>query len=252
MRKRCSILNGVKYSSAYLKFLFCTCGIRLKEGTGSEEPAATVTDLQLAALRALLVSFLSFARERPPYFSQGLEVVSPFDPLYDETLPAFDIVGKKSFFLGKVGNGAKMKLVVNMIMGSLRNSMMNAFSEGLTLAERSGLNPANLHDVLDLGAISNGMFKLKAPTMLQNSYSPAFPLKHQQKDKRLALALGDANSVSMPVAAAANEMAGGSNGRRHVSGDETKNEPQQMDSEEDIGMGVEVEEQEEEEEEEEG
>lgn len=120
---------------------------------------------------------------------------------YDEALPAFDVLGKKSFYLGEVGNGAKMKLVVNMIMGS----MMNAFSEGLTLAERSGLNPSTLLDVLDLGAISNGMFKLKGPTMLKNNYSPAFPLKHQQKDMRLALALGDENSVPMPVAAAANE-----------------------------------------------
>ena len=45
-----------------------------KEGTVSEEPTATVTDLQLAALRALLASFLSFIQERPPYFSQGLEL----------------------------------------------------------------------------------------------------------------------------------------------------------------------------------
>jgi len=53
-----------------------------KEGTVCEElsvaqlkePAATVTDLQLAALRALLASFLSFARVRPPYLSQGLEL----------------------------------------------------------------------------------------------------------------------------------------------------------------------------------
>ncbi|XP_020226610.1 proline-, glutamic acid- and leucine-rich protein 1 [Cajanus cajan] len=53
-----------------------------KEGPVSEEtsmfqqkePAATATDLQLAALRALLVSFLSFARVRPPYLAQGLEL----------------------------------------------------------------------------------------------------------------------------------------------------------------------------------
>ncbi|KAL6338487.1 hypothetical protein AAG906_020583 [Vitis piasezkii] len=121
--------------------------------------------------------------------------------LFDEAIPAFDIMGKKSFFLGQVGNGAKMKLVVNMIMGS----MMNAFSEGLVLADRSGLNPHTLLDVLDLGGIANPMFRLKGPTMTQNSYSPAFPLKHQQKDMRLALALGDENAVSMPVAAAANE-----------------------------------------------
>ncbi len=121
--------------------------------------------------------------------------------LYDEATPAFDIMGKKSFFLGQVGNGAKMKLVVNMIMGS----MMNTFSEGLVLADRSGLDPHTLLDVLDLGGIANPMFRLKGPTMIQNSYPPAFPLKHQQKDMRLALALGDENAVSMPVAAAANE-----------------------------------------------
>lgn len=58
----------------------------------------------------------------------------------------------------------------------------------------------------DLGAIANPMFKGKGPAMLQNNYSPAFPLKHQQKDMRLALALGDENSVPMPVAAASNEV----------------------------------------------
>lgn len=121
--------------------------------------------------------------------------------LYEEALPAFNVMGKKSFFLGHVGNGARMKLVVNMIMGS----MMNAFSEGLELGDRSGLNPQTLLDVLDLAAIANPMFKMKGPTMLQNNYTPAFPLKHQQKDMRLALALGDENAVSMPVAAAANE-----------------------------------------------
>jgi glyoxylate/succinic semialdehyde reductase len=50
------------------------------------------------------------------------------------------------------------------------------------------------------------MFKLKGPTMMQGSYNPAFPLKHQQKDMRLALALGDENAVAMPVSAAANEV----------------------------------------------
>ncbi|GER54996.1 glyoxylate reductase 1 [Striga asiatica] len=121
--------------------------------------------------------------------------------LYDAVLPAFDVLGKKSFFLGQVGNGAKMKLVVNMIMGS----MMNAFSEGLVLADKSGLDPLALLDVLDLGAIANPMFKMKGPSMIKSTYSPAFPLKHQQKDMRLAIALGDENAVPMPLAAAANE-----------------------------------------------
>jgi glyoxylate/succinic semialdehyde reductase len=60
--------------------------------------------------------------------------------------------------------------------------------------------------VQDLGACSNPMFKLKGPAMTENKYPPAFPLKHQQKDMRLALSLGDEHAVSMPIAAASNEV----------------------------------------------
>ncbi|XP_059626327.1 glyoxylate/succinic semialdehyde reductase 1-like [Cornus florida] len=139
--------------------------------------------------------------KKPAEDGQLVILAAGVKALYEEALPAFDVMGKKSFFLGHVGNGAKMKLVVNKIMGS----MMNAFSEGLVLADRSGLSPNTLLDVLDLGGIANPMFRMKGPTMIQGSYSPAFPLKHQQKDMRLALALGDEKAVSMPVAAAANE-----------------------------------------------
>lgn len=139
--------------------------------------------------------------KKPAEDGQLIILAAGVKSLYEEALPAFDVMGKKSFFLGEVGNGARMKLVVNMIMGS----MMNAFSEGLVLADKSGLDPQTLLNVLELGAIGNPMFKLKGPTMIQKNYSPVFPLKHQQKDMRLALALGDENAVSMPVAAAANE-----------------------------------------------
>ncbi|KAF2289019.1 hypothetical protein GH714_024124 [Hevea brasiliensis] len=81
-----------------------------------------------------------------------------------------------------------------LILYIVKYSMMNAFSEGLVLAERSGLNPVNLLDVLG-----------ERTSYAQEQLLPAFPLKHQQKDMRLALALGDENAVSMPVAAAANE-----------------------------------------------
>ena len=40
-----------------------------------------------------------------------------------------------------------MKLVVNMVMGS----MVTAFSEGLSLAEKAGLDQSQLLEVLDLG-----------------------------------------------------------------------------------------------------
>lgn len=122
--------------------------------------------------------------------------------LYEEVAEALDVMGKRSFFLGAVGAGARMKLVVNMIMGS----MMGAFTEGMALAEKADLSQQDLLDVLALGAMSNPMFALKGPSVQKREFPPAFPLKHQQKDMRLALALGDDLAQPLPVAAAANEL----------------------------------------------
>ena len=70
--------------------------------------------------------------------------------------------GEKSFFFGEVGSGTKMKLVVNMVMGT----MMCAFGEGITLCSKQGLEPSQLLEVLEPGAIANPMFKLKGPKMV--------------------------------------------------------------------------------------
>ncbi|GFO62708.1 NAD(P)-dependent oxidoreductase [Geomonas paludis] len=121
--------------------------------------------------------------------------------LFDKTMPLFEKMGKKSLFLGDVGRGAEMKLIVNMVMGG----MMTIFCEGLALAEKAGLASADLLDVLDSGALANPMFKLKGAQMTQGMFDPAFPLKHMQKDMRLAVALGDALNQPLASAAAANE-----------------------------------------------
>lgn len=121
--------------------------------------------------------------------------------LYDSCKGPFEVFSKWHAHLGEVGAGAKMKLVVNMIMGS----MMGAFSEGMCLAEEAGLSQELLSEILSLGACGNPMFKLKTQNVVQKEFPPAFPLKHQQKDMRLALALGDELAVPMPVSAAANE-----------------------------------------------
>ncbi len=122
--------------------------------------------------------------------------------LYEEALPAFDAMGKMSLYLGDVGSGAAMKLVVNMIMGT----MMAAFTEGMSLAEKAGLSTQDLLAILDAGAISNPMFRVKGALMQDDEFSPAFPLKHAQKDIRLALLLGDLLGHGMPTTAAANEV----------------------------------------------
>lgn len=121
--------------------------------------------------------------------------------LYDEALPALEKMGKKCLFLGDLGNGARMKLIVNMVMGG----MMTVFCEGLALAAKAGLRSSSLLDILDAGALANPMFKLKGAQITQGNFAPAFPLKHMQKDLRLAVALGDTLGQPLFAAATANE-----------------------------------------------
>ena len=124
------------------------------------------------------------------------------EALYARVKGPLEVMGKAHFFLGEVGAGAKMKLIVNSVMGS----MMASFAEGLSLTEAAALDQDTLLQIVALGAINAPMYALKGPNMIKGVYPPAFPLKHQQKDMRLALALGDELAQEMPVAAAANEM----------------------------------------------
>ena len=122
--------------------------------------------------------------------------------LYDEVAPALDKLGKKRLFLGEVGQGARMKLVVNLIMGS----MLTALSEGLALGLKGGLDGAEILDVLDAGAMACPMFRAKGPMLLSGAYPTSFPLKHMQKDLRLALALSEKLDQNLALTAASNEL----------------------------------------------
>jgi 2-hydroxy-3-oxopropionate reductase len=121
--------------------------------------------------------------------------------LYDDAMPALERLGSTILHLGDVGNGAAMKLVVNMIMGG----MMASFCEGLALGSRAGLSQADILAVIAAGAMANPMFKLKGEAITKNNFATSFPLKHMQKDLRLALGLGDQHGQPMFSAAAANE-----------------------------------------------
>jgi 2-hydroxy-3-oxopropionate reductase len=139
---------------------------------------------------------------RKPAEEGSLVIMAAGDSsLFDDATPALEKMGKKILYLGDVGNGANMKLTVNMVMGG----MMAALCEGLALAEGSGLDPADLLEVVDSGAIANPMFRIKGGSILKGDFTVAFPLKHMQKDLRLAVDLGDRAGQPLFSAAAANE-----------------------------------------------
>ncbi|KAK4780330.1 hypothetical protein SAY87_016436 [Trapa incisa] len=156
----------------------------------------------IKATGALFLEAPVSGSKKPAEDGQLIFLTAGDKALYETVSPLLDIMGKSRFYLGDVGNGAAMKLVVNMIMGS----MMASFSEGLLLSKKVGLDPNVLVEVVSQGAISTPMYKLKGPSMVQSHYPTAFPLKHQQKDMRLALGLAESVCQSTPIAAAANEL----------------------------------------------
>jgi glyoxylate/succinic semialdehyde reductase len=76
----------------------------------------------------------------------------------------------------------------------------------MALCDAADLPQDVLLQVLDLGAMANPMFKGKGPNMSKGAYAPHFPLKHAQKDMRLALALASDLGVSLPTTDAANQQ----------------------------------------------
>lgn len=181
----------------------------LQPGTGyvdmSTIDAETSLDsARLARERGALFLEAPVAGSRKPAEDGLLTIMAAGDQaLYDRALPALERMGKKLLFLGEEGAGARMKLANNLIMGG----MMAAFAEGMALAARSGLDLGQLLEVLDAGALANPMFRLKGAAVAANdSFPAAFPLKHMQKDLRLALRLAEQIGLPLFTTATVNEL----------------------------------------------
>ena len=121
--------------------------------------------------------------------------------LWQKAQPAFEVMGKKSMFLGEIGAAASMKLAVNMMMGS----MMSVFGEAMSLVDACDLEGQDFLDIIGAGALACPLYAGKGAALLAENYSANFPLKHLQKDLRLAIQIGDDKQVPLPSVATANE-----------------------------------------------
>ena len=181
-------------------------GIRPGNGYVDLSTVDPTTSLRIAeAVKAKGGRFLegpAVGSKKPAEDGTLVFLCSGDESLYQDASPALQRMGKKSFYFKRIGQGAQMKLVINMIMGT----MMTAFGEGLALGDKAGLAMADILEVLTQGAIDNQLFRLKGPQMAKSNFSPAFPLKHMQKDMRLALQMADECGQTLFTAAAANNL----------------------------------------------
>jgi 3-hydroxyisobutyrate dehydrogenase-like beta-hydroxyacid dehydrogenase len=104
--------------------------------------------------------------------------------------------------VGENGQGLVLKLAINI---SLAVQML-AFSEGLLLAERSGIDRGLAIDVMTQSPIGSPMLKARAGLLLELPDEAWFNIELMQKDVALALDAGRRLPVSLPSAATADQM----------------------------------------------
>ncbi len=117
--------------------------------------------------------------------------------LFKRIKPVLDRIGKKTVHVGKMGDGATMKLVINHTL------FLNqaAAIEGLVLGLKAGLNPDVLLDVITSGAASSDLLIARGRDMLSGNFSPKGPVSLANKDLALSLETAKRLGVVLPVGA---------------------------------------------------
>lgn len=111
-------------------------------------------------------------------------------------------IGPKVTYVGENGLALVMKIATNL---SLAVQML-AFSEGVLIAEKSGIARETAVDVLTHSVIASPMVQYRGPFVLKMPDEAWFNVNMMQKDMVLALELGRQLDVPMPTTAVTNEF----------------------------------------------
>ena len=121
---------------------------------------------------------------------------------FERVKPVLLDIGPKVTHVGDNGKALVMKIAMNL---SLAVQML-AFSEGVLLAEKSGIPRETAVDVMINSVIGSPMVQYRGPFVLKMPEEAWFDVNLMQKDMLLALELGRQVDVPLPTTAATNEM----------------------------------------------
>jgi len=122
--------------------------------------------------------------------------------VFERVKPILEAIGPKVFHVGPNGAAATMKIATNL---SLAVQML-AFSEGVLLAEKSGIPRETAVEVLLSSVIASPMVVYRGPFVLEQPDEAWFDVNMMQKDMTLALELGRELDVPLPTTAVTNEF----------------------------------------------
>jgi 3-hydroxyisobutyrate dehydrogenase len=117
--------------------------------------------------------------------------------------PVLRVLGTPEY-VGENGQGLVLKLAINI---SLAVQML-AFSEGLLLAERDGIDPHRAAEIMTESAVGSPMLKARVPLVLDKPDETWFDVELMHKDIRLARQAGEELGTALRTAAVADEILG--------------------------------------------
>lgn len=116
--------------------------------------------------------------------------------------PLLRTMGTTVRHLGPLGAGSLAKACNQLVVGTTTA----ALAEAAELAERSGLDPAALFEVLAGGLAGSRVLDIVGPRLVSRDYSPTGPAKFMHKDLSFVLDAAGATGSATPMAAAAVEL----------------------------------------------
>jgi 3-hydroxyisobutyrate dehydrogenase-like beta-hydroxyacid dehydrogenase len=121
---------------------------------------------------------------------------------FEKAKPVLQDIGPKVTYVGENGQALVLKIAVNL---SLAVQML-AFSEGVLLAEKSGIPRETAVDVLTHSAIASPMVQYRGPFVIKMPEEAWFDVNMMQKDMLLAMEMGRHLDVPLPTTAVTNEF----------------------------------------------
>jgi 3-hydroxyisobutyrate dehydrogenase len=123
-------------------------------------------------------------------------------PVFERCLPVFQALGKTIVHVGPSGAGQVVKLC-NQVAGALN---LLAMAEAISLAERSGVAPEKMLEVVSAGAAGSWMLSNLGPRAVAGDFAPGFMVELMQKDLRLVAETAAVSATPVPGSALVQQL----------------------------------------------
>jgi 3-hydroxyisobutyrate dehydrogenase-like beta-hydroxyacid dehydrogenase len=121
---------------------------------------------------------------------------------FERIKPILLDIGPKVTYVGDNGLALVLKIAINL---NLAVQMMG-FSEGVLLAEKSGISRETAVEVFTHSAVASPMIQYRGPFVIKQPKEAWFDVNMMQKDMLLAMELGRQLDVPLPTTATSNEF----------------------------------------------